>query len=202
MPAQRSTAGASKKRKAKGEMDDDQDYRPSHTTSNGQKRKKVENDCETTSVTIDLPTKALDDILKKGAAKASQKSIRDIISKIHSQKALIEYQARPAEMFTIIASRTKSAWNGHFRVSHEHKVPDLARAIGAASGTESDSMTLQIMAAGSSVAYEYDAVDKDGSRNLKEASLIGLAQGSVIEFTATDKERKERKRHQDSDSDA
>ncbi|KAF2158709.1 hypothetical protein M409DRAFT_61427 [Zasmidium cellare ATCC 36951] len=190
--AQRPTSGASKKRKAPGELDDDNDdktYRSSSSASNNQKRKKPNTNGGTTTVIIDLPTKALDDILNNVPSKAPQKSIREIIAMIHSQKALITSHSKPAD-FTITTCRNQTTWKNHFRVNNVHKLHDLARAIAAASGTGIQSMLIDVVAVGrEDVVQQYCVANvEDAGRTIEE---LGLVQGSRILFKANDKKQKD-----------
>lgn len=191
MPSQRSAASAIGKRKATADMSSDEDHRLSTTSSKSKKRQKVNTSIATrsnadkklqkdkairnptTTVIIELPTKALDDILKKGVAQAPQKSIRDIIYMIHAQKALITSQAPVSDEFTVIVRRENREWSGHFRVRKVHRLYELAKVVATASGVDVQGMSFDIPVANSSNSRLYSMGDaEDADRTLREASLL------------------------------
>lgn len=187
MPSPRSAISANGKRKAKADVSSDEEYRPSNTLKKSRKRRKVVPSTATPSgadkmlqiddtvkaptstVIVELPTKALEDVLKKGVTKVTQKSIRDIIAMIYAQKALITSQAPVADDFIIIAHREGWEWSGHFRVRGVHKLYELAKVVAAASGTDIQGMSLTP----NTEDKTYSVGDEEHAEHtLKEASLV------------------------------
>lgn len=123
---------------------------PTNTTTAPKKRKTSEKvETPSTTLTINLPTKALEDILQKGIKGATQSNLRELVTMIRDQKDFIAYQAakREDEEFEIPAERYNMpddgwSWKGHMRVRESHTLADLAGALSYAINTEAKSVKI------------------------------------------------------------
>lgn len=88
-----------------------------------------------TIVTVEFPTKGLNEVLKNGVERVPWPTIRDLGTAIKYETAPITVRSASPEHFTV-AVKNDDGWHRYFFVSNERILFDLAKVIEDATGLD------------------------------------------------------------------